>query len=213
LVSIFTTKKKAKKKSTSKKLKEKDFLAETGLSGEDASEAIKSLPHYFVKIDEKKGIIRVFDGDIWSIDGTQLLVDEIIIPITKGIKDQIQRNSYHLTNISNELGIGGPCYITTACVKAENLPDDCEVLQTLRDFRDNHLRNLPNGSRLIQAYYDTAPQIVAAIERKPNSNDLFKRLFDTEIVPTVEMVRQGDYAQALKKYAAMVVGLRQEHLN
>ena len=86
-------KKKAKKKSTRKKLKEKDFLDKTGLSGKDALEAIKSLPHYFVKIDEKKGIIRVFDGDIWSIDGRQLLVDEIIIPITKGIEDQIQRGS------------------------------------------------------------------------------------------------------------------------
>ena len=42
-------------------------------------------------------------------------------------------------------GGSGGCYLTTACVVAKNLPDDCEELTALRNFRDTYLRNHENG--------------------------------------------------------------------
>ena len=211
---------KKKAKSTRKRkepveISDKDFLAKMHLEDENTDTALHYNRGYSVV--QRQGVIRIFRYHMAGRD--EILVDVKSVNL-RGARDRLREEKYLVKNIkSTELAKAWDnrpppqCYITTACVKAASLPEDCEVLQTLRDFRDNHIRNLPNGSRLIQAYYDTAPQIVAAIERKPNSNDLFKRLFDTEIVPTVEMVRQGDYDLALKKYAAIVTELRQEHLN
>ena len=54
----------------------------------------------------------------------------------------------------------GTCFLTTACVEAENLSDDCYELNTLRNFRDSYVRGLPEGDAIISEYYDIAPKII-----------------------------------------------------
>ena len=59
----------------------------------------------------------------------------------------------------------GGCYLTSACVEARGLPDDCMELQTLRDFRDNWLKQQPCGQDEVAEYYATAPRIVDKINK------------------------------------------------
>lgn len=60
-------------------------------------------------------------------------------------------------------GAPSGCYLTSACTEARGLPDDCTELTTLRAFRDNYVRNQPNGENDIKHYYDAAPKIVQSI--------------------------------------------------
>ena len=55
---------------------------------------------------------------------------------------------------------GGGCYITTACVHAKGLSDNCYELQILRMYRDTWLINQKEGKALIGEYYRIAPIII-----------------------------------------------------
>src|SRR5436190_8142871 len=69
------------------------------------------------------------------------------------------------------------CFITTACVRHYNLPDNCYQLQTLRFFRDNYLKNQKGGNDLINLYYSLAPSIVQFLNEQTDKENLFKKIF------------------------------------
>jgi hypothetical protein len=103
------------------------------------------------------------------------------------------------------------CYITTACVTAKGLPDDCDELTTLRGFRDKYMMNLEAGEALIQQYYQTAPLIVAAIESQPNSREILEGLY-TEIMKCVNLIKSGQNEKALREYIDMVQELKATYI-
>ncbi len=47
-------------------------------------------------------------------------------------------------------------FLTTACLQAAGLPDNCKELQTLRRFRDEYVSRLPNGSAILSHYLNVA---------------------------------------------------------
>lgn len=100
-------------------------------------------------------------------------------------------------------GIGG-CYITTAICQADDKPDNCDELETLRAFRDGWMKSQPGGAELIREYYDTAPAIVRAIERGRNPKEVFAFLRDQFLGLAVAQVKVGDNAGALNTYKRMV---------
>jgi hypothetical protein len=53
----------------------------------------------------------------------------------------------------------GGCFLTTAACIFKGLPDNCEELVILRQFRDEYLSNSVSGQALVLEYYQTAPQI------------------------------------------------------
>jgi hypothetical protein len=96
------------------------------------------------------------------------------------------------------------CYITTATVTALGLPDDCDELTLLRRFRDEVLLATPSGRREVEAYYATAPTIVAAINRLGDSQAVYRHLFHHRIAPAVAAVRAGRHADAYAIYRRLV---------
>ena len=82
----------------------------------------------------------------------------------------------------------GPCFITTACVEAAGLPDNCTELETMRYFRDGYLAKCDEGKRMIEEYYEIAPRIVEKIKREENSDEVFSDIF-TEIRKTVVLIK------------------------
>lgn len=69
------------------------------------------------------------------------------------------------------------CFITTACIKAKGLPDDCYELVSLRKFRDDFVLIQPNGKKLVRAYYKIAPRIIKKINADNNSKVIYDLLF------------------------------------
>lgn len=100
------------------------------------------------------------------------------------------------------------CFITTACMRAAGLGDDCEELETLRWFRDHVLLAFEEGRALGALYYRIAPGIVRSIDESGRAGPIYRRLHDV-IRNCVGAVRREDYLFALRTYVGMVLLLMQ----
>ena len=99
----------------------------------------------------------------------------------------------------NDSSSGG-CFLTSACVEAKGLPDDCHELTTLRAFRDGYMKNLPEGQADICEYYHTAPAIVEKIKALPNAKEIFDRIYTELVLPCVELIESGKNEEAYVVY-------------
>jgi hypothetical protein len=92
------------------------------------------------------------------------------------------------------------CFLTTACCEYKGLPDDCEELTILRQFRDTFVPR-----ELIDIYYKIAPAIV---ERIKYDKVVLEYIYRT-IQDCVEMIKLGYNQLALETYKEMVTKLNQ----
>ena len=91
---------------------------------------------------------------------------------------------------SNDSG-GGSCFLSTACISAMGLPDDCFELLVLRHFRDGYVIAMPNGPDEVQNYYDLAPRIVTAINNRADRIALYELIFNSIVSPCVKFISAG----------------------
>ena len=106
---------------------------------------------------------------------------------------------------------GGLCFITTACVEAAGLPDNCTELESMRYLRDEYLAKSDDGKRMIEEYYEIAPSIVEKIGREENSKEILGGIFNN-IREIVSLIKTGDLESATARYNEMVVRLKQRYL-
>lgn len=104
------------------------------------------------------------------------------------------------------------CFLTSACVEAKGLADDCHELTVLRRFREGYLRSLPEGRSEIAEYYFVAPQIVAAIKKREDALSVFDSIYEKLVLPCVEMIEAGDNAGAHNLYRTTVKRLQHKYL-
>lgn len=107
-------------------------------------------------------------------------------------------NSYG--NWGNAGGGGGGCFITTACVEHQGLPDDCIELQTLRKYRDILIKNDDEFRSKVLEYYRKAPLIIQAIEKTDNKVDIYDNLYHKMIQPCVSFLINGKTNEAKSLY-------------
>lgn len=100
---------------------------------------------------------------------------------------------------------GSGCFITTAVTKAKGLPDDCEELQSLRNFRDSYMLATEEGKVLVKLYYAVAPSIVEAIDSRPDAASVYARLDSLFIQPALHRIGSGELEVALGIYTALVL--------
>ncbi len=98
------------------------------------------------------------------------------------------------------------CFITTACVASMQLSDNCYELETLRTFRDTYVIALPNGKNLIEKYYSIAPEIVKAINKEPNSKNIYDSIFE-KIKIACQLIEKGNKNEAFSIYSKVVFQL------
>lgn len=118
---------------------------------------------------------------------------------------------YKPDNKSNSSGNSGGCYLTTACVEAKGLSDDCAELQTLRAFRDGYLSNRPNGEAKIREYYEMAPGIVEAINQKSNAQEIWNEVYKDLVEPCVNMIHNNKNESAYTLYKLYSLKLNQKY--
>lgn len=106
----------------------------------------------------------------------------------------------------------GGCFLTSACVEAKGLPDNCHELQALRAFRENYLRNRPEGEAEIREYYFIAPQIVSAIKQRTDSLHIFDGIYEHCVKPCVKLIEAGENEEAHELYRRTVRELQNQYV-
>lgn len=102
------------------------------------------------------------------------------------------------------------CFLTSACVKARGLPDDCEELTVLRRYRDSYLRNRPGGGEEIRRYYEIAPAVVKRINGREDADRIWDRVYEELVLPCVQLIRQDASEEAFRLYKAYTLALEAE---
>lgn len=103
------------------------------------------------------------------------------------------------------------CYITTAVCETFQKPDDCYELTLLRDYRDGYLAGLPEGERVIKAYYDVAPTIVKHINKREDSCEIYEGIWEKYLAPCISMIEAGQDEACKDLYIEMVETLQKEY--
>lgn len=103
------------------------------------------------------------------------------------------------------------CFLTTACIQAAGLPDNCKELQTLRRFRDEYVSKLPNGSSILSQYYDDSPRIIKEISRSASQEEEYSEILRI-IRSAVILVDAGRSNEALSVYSNLIDKLSQKYL-
>ena len=88
------------------------------------------------------------------------------------------------------------CAVTTACMNARGLGDNCMELETLRSFRDSYVSKSSDGKKLIDEYYWIAPRLVENISRTKQPAKVYEKIYREFIQPLVSFISQNDFQKA-----------------
>ncbi len=95
------------------------------------------------------------------------------------------------------------CFLTTAACEVRGLPDDCAELTLLRRFRDEVLLYSDEGRRLVEQYYNEAPNLVPFVVDSPEKERVWR-----DIQVTVSHIKRGHHDEATARYSSMFKRLR-----
>jgi hypothetical protein len=102
------------------------------------------------------------------------------------------------------------CFLTTACVTHKGLPDHCYELETLRTFRDDYMRPLPEGMELVDRYYHHGPRVVGMINRSNHASAIYDHIYDTLVLPAVAMIEDRNLSEAMTYYRDYVLEMERQ---
>lgn len=106
-------------------------------------------------------------------------------------------------------GGGGGSYIATAATQALGE----KGLKVFEDWRDYMFAVLPTFTSSFGRYRATAPKIVAEIDKKENSKNIYSWIWDMHLKPIFDLIREDkDSEKALKDYKIMVRELSNKFL-
>ena len=101
------------------------------------------------------------------------------------------------------------CYITTILCDRLGFDDDCDTLNTLRDFR-NHILQKDEKYKPILFEYDTVgPKIAKELEME--DIEIVEGLYNGFIVPIVNNIKNNHYNDAIVDYTTMTKCLEETY--
>ena len=99
------------------------------------------------------------------------------------------------------------CYITTIVCDLLGFDDKCDVLETLRGFR-NKMQQDPKYKKILFEYDTVGPEIAKNLF-EDKEYDLAEGMYSTYILSTVALIREQKYDEAVKKYSTMTKALKE----
>ena len=94
------------------------------------------------------------------------------------------------------------CHIVTAICELLDEPEKGSILEELRNFRANVLEKDPKYKKTLADYDIVGPQIADYI-REDEDKETAGHLFAFGVIPTVELVRNHKYDEAVNTYKKM----------
>jgi serine/threonine protein kinase len=121
-----------------------------------------------------------------------------------------QKKSISRTTIGSTSTKKNGCFITTATCAEYGKPDNCYELTMFRKFRDEWLSKQPDGLKLIEEYYRTAPTIVDLINKQNNKEDIYRLINDKFLVACLHFIEKCEYEKCKRLYIEMMEYLYHE---
>ena len=118
------------------------------------------------------------------------------------------QSSKKVTNSPKTSTQSSGCFITSAVCRTLGKPDDCYELTAFRSFRDNWLCGQPDGQTLIQEYYQVAPAIVAQIDKRSDSKEIYQSIWETHLLPCLCNIESQQFIQCKNTYISMIKQLK-----
>ena len=103
------------------------------------------------------------------------------------------------------------CYISSACVYAKDLPDDCYELTILRKYRDQLVAEDPAIRSVVEEYYQNAPGLIHLIEDQPNRMEIYEYIYNELVMKSVQHLINGDIAAAINQYKTVYMELKDKY--
>lgn len=100
------------------------------------------------------------------------------------------------------------CYITTIVVNILGYADDCELLTTLRNFRDNTLKLNPDYLPILFEYDRIGP-IISEYLRQQNNQKFCLELVQNFLIPCTKLIQEEKVEEAVETYKNMVLFLKE----
>ena len=105
---------------------------------------------------------------------------------------------------------GACCFITTACLRALNLPEDSLELRAMKTLTKEHILASRRGKRDYILYGRIAPQVVETIESRNDSREIWKSVYG-RLQGITQLVSDGAYEEGYRSYKSLVRDLRQAY--
>ena len=130
--------------------------------------------------------------------------------VKSDLNENWSRTDNDRDNGTQDKSSGSGCYLTTACMNhmQDNFDDSCNELMTLRQFRDNFV-----NKEDIKHYYDVAPIIVDKINSIPDSNKIYKWIYEQVVQSCVVAIQNKNYEFAYNRYKNSVLALEEQFIN
>ena len=100
---------------------------------------------------------------------------------------------------------GNNCYITTIVCNVLGKEDDCEELNTLRQFRGEVLQKDEQYKDILFEYDTVGPKI--AFELSKEDKEVVEKIYRGFIKPIVSLVKEKKYDEAIIKYTTLTKSL------
>ena len=104
------------------------------------------------------------------------------------------------------------CYITTIVCNILGYPDDCNLLVTLRDFRENYLKQNSECLPLLIEYDQIGPIISDNIVNDHDAKITAIENTRNFLIPCVEAIKAGNLDKAIEIYKSLVLLLKLKYV-
>lgn len=170
-------------------------------NGKGVAKNLKAAQRHYNKVS-----LGYKDRDEWCKRLDEMIKEE------QEKKDWYDANKSYSSSESSSSSSSDFCFITTAACLALQETKDCEQLNELRRFRDQHIRgNGQDGDDLVAEYYRIGPVIVKYIESEQNPREIYDGLWKNYILPSCHMIKKGEYERAKRIYIEMVKSLCEKY--
>lgn len=133
------------------------------------------------------------------------------VSLSDGEANYCRSFSYNGGNKSTDGYTPSGCYITTIVVDILGYEDNCEVLQVLRNFRENYLKTNIEYLPLLFEYDIVGPLIAKYIKLEKNKYQLCLNLMKYFLLPCVHLIKEEKYKEAIEVYKNMVLHLKDNY--
>lgn len=104
------------------------------------------------------------------------------------------------------------CYITTIICGKLNFDDNCDILNVLREFRENIIQRDCKYCDILLEYDMIGPKIADMIKGdKDTDKDVWQLIYNGYLLPTANLIMKTRYDEAILRYKRMINILKKHY--